>query len=137
MKHQVVAVVGSPPILVEEWCHLVAAAGAVPTPEELGTSAVIGAQAWVVVLDQRQAPMTHGFWLRTLPAPIVLITPHTLAAQALAPIVSQLKVISPPGRALHQLADMLVLAMAGTAGTLVVPAHRFKREQRGTSAWAL
>jgi hypothetical protein len=67
----------------------------------------------------------------------VLITPHTLAAQTLAPLVTQLKVITPPSRAPHGLADMLVLAMAGTAGTLVVPAQGFQTHgMRGATAWA-
>ena len=137
MKHQVVAVVGSSPHSAGEWCRVVASSGAVPALKDLGTSAVIGADAWVVVLDQWQAPMTHGFWLRSLPAPIVLITPHTLAAQALAPLVPQLKVISPPARALHELADILVLALAGAAGTLVVPAQGFESYgMRGATAWA-
>ena len=137
MKQQVIAVVGSSSQSAGEWCALVATSGAVPAPKELGTSAVIGADAWVVALDQWQAPMTHGFWLRSLPAPIVLITPHTLAAQALAPLVPQLKVISPPARALHELADMLVLALASAAGTLVVPAQGFESYgMRGATAWA-
>ena len=113
---------------------MVATTDALPVLKELGTSAIIGADAWVVVLDHWQAPMTHGFWLRTLLAPIVLITPHTLAAQALAPLVSHLKVITPPSRALHQLADMLMLALAGTAGTLVVPAQGFKPYVLGARA---
>ena len=137
MKQQVIAVVGSSSQSAGEWCALVATSGAVPAPKELGTSAVIGADAWVVALDQWQAPMTHGFWLRSLPAPIVLITPHTLAAQALAPLVPQLKVISPPARAARGLADMLVLALAGAAGTLVVPAQGFESYgMRGATAWA-
>jgi hypothetical protein len=126
MNHQLVAVVGSSPQSASDWCRVVATAGAIPAQMDLGTSSVIGASAWVVVLDQWQAPMSHSFWLRTLPTPIVLVTPHTLAAQELAPLISQLKVISPPGRALHELADMLVIAMAGTAGTLIVPSQGFE-----------
>ncbi len=136
MKQQVVAVAGSSPQLTEEWCRIVGSTGAAPARSALNTAAAIGASAWVVALDLWQAPMTHGFWLRTLPAPIVLITPHTLAAQALAPLVAHLKVITPPSRAQHELADMLVLALAGTAGTLVVPAQGRTHEQRGTPAWA-
>ena len=134
MKRQVIAVVGSSPQSAEDWCRVVATTDALPVLKELGTSAIIGADAWVVVLDHWQAPMTHGFWLRTLLAPIVLITPHTLAAQALAPLVSHLKVITPPSRALHQLADMLMLALAGTAGTLVVPAQGFNPYVLGARA---
>lgn len=125
IQRYVVAVVGSSPQSAQDWCRVVATTGALPALKELGTPAIIGADAWVVVLDHWQAPMTHGFWLRTLRAPIVLITPHTLAAQALVPLVSHLKVITPPSRALHELADMLMLALAGTAGTLVVPIQGF------------
>lgn len=131
MKRHVVAVVCSSPQSEADWCRVVAMTDAMPAPKEFGTSATIGADAWVVVLDRWQAPMNHGFWLRTLCAPIILITPHILAAQALAPLVSHLKVITPPSRALHDLADMLLLALAGTAGTLVVPTQGFLSYGRG------
>jgi hypothetical protein len=99
IKRHVVAVVGSSPQSAQGWCRVVATTDALPMLKELGTPAINGADAWVVVLDHWQAPMTHGFWLRTLHAPIVLITPHTLAAQALVPLVSHLKVITPPAPA--------------------------------------
>ncbi len=134
MKRHVVAVAGASPQCAQDWCRVVATTNALPALKELGTSAIMGVDAWVVVLDHWQAPMTHGFWLRTLRAPIVLITPHTLAAQALVPLVAHLKVITPPSRALHALADMLMLALAGTAGTLVVPAQGCMPYGRGARA---
>ena len=138
MKTQVVAVAGPTPQSTAEWCRIVALSGATPAPMELGTTAVHGADAWVVVLDQWQAPMTHGFWLRTIPAPIVLVSPHTLAAQALSPLVPQLKVISPPARAARALTDMLALALVGSGGTLVVPTDDQMRRYKlqGAAAWA-
>ncbi len=134
MKSQMICVVASAPAPAEEWRRIVAATGASPISVALGerpapttTTQACEVGAWVVVLDTRQTPMKQGFWLRTLSAPIILVTPHLIAAQALASLVPDLRVICPPLRAAAHMSDLLAVALASTGGTLVVPNELIER----------
>lgn len=75
---------------------------------------------WLVVLDPRHSPVPLKFWLKQLTAPLVLVTPHLVAAQTLCSWVPRLSVICQPMRAAAILADLLHMAPTVTSGTLVL-----------------
>jgi len=95
----------------------------VETP--IGDLCAKAVQAWVVVLAKTDDPTTHSCWLRSLNAPIIVITQRTSALQRLAPQLPKLAFICHPLRAELDLATFLVLATRRTGGVSVMNAPRF------------
>jgi hypothetical protein len=81
-------------------------------------------EAWLVVPDTLANLIAYSFWLRSLQAPIVLITPQTGAARQLARTVPALAIICHPLPAEDRLADLLFLAGQRTGGVRVIDAPR-------------
>jgi hypothetical protein len=82
--------------------------------------------AWLVVLDAQHPPARYQDCMRTLRAPILLITPQTWAAQELCVQIKKLALICHPlrVRSVHDLRDFLTMAAAARGGTLVLAAPR-------------
>src|SRR5437868_3258623 len=73
----------------------------------------------VVNVDPAQL-LGMRFWLATLAAPLLLITPALIPAQALYRRVPSLRVICHPRRAAHSLAELLEMTCNVRAGTIVL-----------------
>lgn len=86
-------------------------------------------EAWLVVPGSINYA-AYGRWLRTLRAPIVLITTQTQAAAQLAPAIPSLALICHPLQAGYNLLDLLFLASRRTAGVRVIDAPRERRVER-------
>lgn len=86
-------------------------------------------EAWLVAPDKSVHPDVYGVWLRSLNAPILLITPHTNAAFRLADAIPYLAFICHPLQAGYDIHDLLYLASYRTSGVHVVDAPQEWRMQ--------
>jgi hypothetical protein len=77
---------------------------------------------WLVVPDKTINPIHYAFWLHSLRAPIVVVTPHTEPARRVTSALSYLSMICHPLQAQHDLHSLLYLASRRTGGICVVNA---------------
>lgn len=109
----------SPPLLHLAWPDILRPYGQV-VEYPLGVPSAAMVDCWLVVLDVHTAPLLLRDWIAHLRAPVILLTPHTSAAQELAGIVRYLAVICHPQRAISGIADLLTMACATHAGTSMI-----------------
>ncbi|HEX6288231.1 MAG TPA: hypothetical protein VFZ66_03530 [Herpetosiphonaceae bacterium] len=123
MESSYVGVTVADPTVELEWVRLIARAQFRPSvlavDQELPRTVAVA--ALVVVLDLHHPPVPYGFWLGRVAQPVVLITPHIVAAQTLCPSVPRLAAIVDPVLALRYVGDVLKMVPRMTAGTLVLP----------------
>ena len=89
---------------------------------------------WLVVLDPRHSPVPLKFWLKQLPGPLVLVTPHLVAGQTLCGWLPNLKIICHPVRAATALPEVLSMALALNHGTLVLDEVELRSREWGGPA---
>jgi hypothetical protein len=101
------------------WCRLVeeAGSGAVAVPLLGGSQRPV--DRWLVVLDRQEA-MTYRFWLRSLAAPIAVVTSSMSASYPLVDRVPLIRLLCHTSRAMASLADVLAMAQNISAGSLVL-----------------
>jgi hypothetical protein len=136
MDERTLGVVTSPS-LQHDWLKLARQAGADARGYLLHTALPRWQpDGWLVVLDPRQPPVPLTFWLTQLSAPVILVTPHLVAAQTLCGHGSTLTLLCDPLRAAADLADLLALALAVTSGTLVLTAPAADPVLQGNFQWS-
>lgn len=110
---------------LHEWAAMLNSVGRVVSVPIGGVLPVEACVAWVIVLDARTPPLTHLFWLRQIQAPLVLVTPHWRAAQALHQHLGHwLKVVAEPTHALRDLQGVVQMAIHTTGGLTILPHER-------------
>jgi hypothetical protein len=101
------------------WYRLVVTAGVEPVVVPLLGTVPRPVESWLVVLD-RQMPLPYVFWLRSLCAPITLVSSSINAAQSLLDRVPLIRVLCHTSRAMVSLSDVLTMSEHIKAGTLVL-----------------
>ncbi|MBK9943237.1 MAG: hypothetical protein U0Z44_05890 [Kouleothrix sp.] len=95
----------------------------------------VAVDAWLVAAGKSHDPKRYAEWLRSLPAPIVLVTQQVGAARPLVHSVPKLAIICHPLRAECELHDMLFLAAHRSAGAWVLDAsQQWRSTLRSVSA---
>ena len=89
----------------------------------------IPVDVWLVIIPKGMAPCAYAEWLRTLRAPIVLVTHQPKVASTLAGSVPSLAFVCHPLRAAEDTFTLLYLAKERTAGMQVLDATRSWRQR--------
>ncbi len=83
--------------------------------------------AWLVVPQHTENPVRYTFWLRSLRAPIVLITQHLTAAFGMAQVIPFLTYVCHPFQAERDIDEFLYLAAYRSSGVDVIDVpHRWQ-----------
>ena len=116
-----IALAVSDPGTDDAWMELVARSGRVRRVP-LGSAVVreLEVSLWVVVLDVRHPPASLLFWLQQMRAPLLLVTPHLAAAQALSAQIPHLALVCDPRDALRWMPDLVTMARTTVQGTALV-----------------
>lgn len=105
----------------------------------VGSPATDSVCMWFIVLAKTDNVLKLGFWLRSLRAPIVLVTPNTLVAQQLAPQVPKLAFVCHPICAAADLPTLMLLTTRRTGGSQVLHVPRSRAtatpSTRRTGIW--
>jgi hypothetical protein len=111
--------VSAAPAALPQWMRLVSELGIEPVAVPLMGAPDHPVDRWLVVLDDR-IPSTYRFWLRSLRAPIALVSPSLNASAPLLNRVPLIRVLCHTSRALPALGDVLSMTKSITDGALIL-----------------
>jgi hypothetical protein len=111
--------VSAAPAALPQWMRLVSELGIETVAVPLMGVPDRPVDRWLVVLDDR-IPSTYRFWLRSLRAPIALISPSLNASVPLLDRVPLIRVLCHTSRALTAVEDVLSMTKSITEGALIL-----------------
>lgn len=89
---------------------------------KLGGTCTQSVNAWVVVMGLNDDPLDYAYWIRSLSAAVIVITPRTVTMQNLARQLPKVAFVCHPLRAELGFATLLLLTTRRTGGCSVMHA---------------